>query len=340
MLRNNAFTFHAYVAMAFIKYFKEINTLGTSIMDAEAKGQIRRTINDATQLLNLLENMSVDKTLMELNKDKHMVANVVKLRNCKAQFRRMQFCFAYNRRARAHANAGHHERALADVLKGLEFSTTPEEVANMEFLHALILVNLHRFADAKASCEKLKEHLNRSEDQPSLSGQSIFKITHEWKTETCPAMVAEVEKLWREECTGMKANSSGSAAFKSADFEGAIGKFDRAVKLLRAPQLRAVALSNRSATLLKLGRMQEAIADACECVQLRPDWTKGYERYGGALEQSGDHTAATNVYINAIKRDSATHKETLLPLLVAANRIAKVFSDKVLVRKGTVPAMQ
>lgn len=40
--------------------------------------------------------------------------------------------------------------------------------------------------------------------------------------------------------------------------------------------------SNRSAALLALGRLDEALWDAQKCVQLGPDWPKGYYRLGAA----------------------------------------------------------
>lgn len=46
-----------------------------------------------------------------------------------------------------------------------------------------------------------------------------------------------------------------------------------------------VACSNRSAALLQLSKVTKALADAEECIRLRPDWDKGYYRQAGALEK-------------------------------------------------------
>lgn len=43
-------------------------------------------------------------------------------------------------------------------------------------------------------------------------------------------------------------------------------------------------MSNRSATLIKLGRPEEALSDAKECVQLDPKFDKGYVRQAAALD--------------------------------------------------------
>ena len=45
--------------------------------------------------------------------------------------------------------------------------------------------------------------------------------------------------------------------------------------------------SNRSTALLQLHKLSKALADADECIKLRPDWDKGYYRRGAALEALG-----------------------------------------------------
>lgn len=45
--------------------------------------------------------------------------------------------------------------------------------------------------------------------------------------------------------------------------------------------------SNRSAALLQLSKTGKALADAEECIRLRPDWDKGYFRKAAALEALG-----------------------------------------------------
>ncbi len=45
------------------------------------------------------------------------------------------------------------------------------------------------------------------------------------------------------------------------------------------------ARSNRSAALLKLNKVTKALEDAEKCIELRPDWDKGYFRKGNVLEE-------------------------------------------------------
>lgn len=47
---------------------------------------------------------------------------------------------------------------------------------------------------------------------------------------------------------------------------------------------RLSARSNRSAALLKLSKASKALADAEECIKLRPEWEKGFFRKAAALE--------------------------------------------------------
>lgn len=53
---------------------------------------------------------------------------------------------------------------------------------------------------------------------------------------------------------------------------------------LKADPTNAVLFSNRCAALLKLSKTTKALADAEECIRLRPDWDKGYFRKGAVLE--------------------------------------------------------
>ena len=55
--------------------------------------------------------------------------------------------------------------------------------------------------------------------------------------------------------------------------------------------------SNRSAALLQLNKVSKAIADAEECIRLKPDWEKGYFRKGNAyetLKKTGEVTYSKN----------------------------------------------
>lgn len=52
--------------------------------------------------------------------------------------------------------------------------------------------------------------------------------------------------------------------------------------------------SNRSAALLKLNKLQKALADAEEATKLDPDFHKGWMRKGMVLESQGQHQEVSN----------------------------------------------
>jgi tetratricopeptide (TPR) repeat protein len=59
--------------------------------------------------------------------------------------------------------------------------------------------------------------------------------------------------------------------------------------------------SNRCAALLKIAKVQKALADADKCIELRPEWEKGYFRKGSALEAISDYPSALDVYREGMK---------------------------------------
>ena len=50
--------------------------------------------------------------------------------------------------------------------------------------------------------------------------------------------------------------------------------------------------SNRSASFLKLSKVNQALADAEKCVELKPDWDKAHFRKAAALEAGEDDDEA------------------------------------------------
>lgn len=75
----------------------------------------------------------------------------------------------------------------------------------------------------------------------------------------------------------------GNARFKDGDFSAAVDAYTRSLELDASQHL---CYSNRSAAYLKLGnRLEEALADANRCVELAPQWAKGYSRQAAALQE-------------------------------------------------------
>ena len=75
------------------------------------------------------------------------------------------------------------------------------------------------------------------------------------------------------------AKGKGNTAFADKDYERAVECFTEAIAL--EPK-NHVFLSNRSAAYLKMGAYNEAAADAQACIDMKPNWAKGYSRLASA----------------------------------------------------------
>ena len=87
--------------------------------------------------------------------------------------------------------------------------------------------------------------------------------------------------------------AQGTEAFKVGDYEEAQEKWTAALR--RRPD-DATLLSNRSAAWLALGEKKLALEDAERCVEVKPDWYKGYGRLGAALYAFGKLDDAIAAY--------------------------------------------
>jgi len=78
----------------------------------------------------------------------------------------------------------------------------------------------------------------------------------------------------------------GNSNFKNEDYEGAYENYSKAIEI--DPE-NALVLSNRSVTLSKLKRYEEALKDAQKVIELKPKWSKGYLRLGTSQYNVGKH---------------------------------------------------
>eukprot|EP00793_Prasinoderma_coloniale_P003985 PRCOL_00006826-RA len=104
--------------------------------------------------------------------------------------------------------------------------------------------------------------------------------------------------------------AAGNAAFSAGDYDAAIAKFTEAIALDGSNH---VFYSNRSACYASLGKFEEALEDGQSCVNIKPDWAKGYARKGAALhglKRYNDALAAYEAGL-AIDADSAMLKSGL-----------------------------
>ncbi|GMH38183.1 hypothetical protein BSKO_06067 [Bryopsis sp. KO-2023] len=91
---------------------------------------------------------------------------------------------------------------------------------------------------------------------------------------------------------------AGNEAFKAMDYPKAVKHYTEALK--RGPAAvneEAYKLySNRAACYTKLVAMNEALKDAEKCIELKPDFPKGYSRKGHVQEVTKEHEKALKTY--------------------------------------------
>ncbi|PRW57250.1 serine threonine- phosphatase 5 [Chlorella sorokiniana] len=92
----------------------------------------------------------------------------------------------------------------------------------------------------------------------------------------------------------------GNALYKEGHYLKAAAAYTQGLK---ADPSHSVLYSNRSAALLQLSKTGKALADAEECIRLRPDWDKGYFRKAAALEALGRMEEALQCYRSSLERN-------------------------------------
>ncbi|TMW56732.1 hypothetical protein Poli38472_006742 [Pythium oligandrum] len=95
--------------------------------------------------------------------------------------------------------------------------------------------------------------------------------------------------------------ADGNRLLAEKDFRGAVQMYTRAIEL--DPD-NAVYYSNRSAAYLAMGDERgNALRDADKCIELRPDWWKGYSRKGAAEHALQRFDAARATYQKGLELD-------------------------------------
>mmetsp|Transcript_2032 Transcript_2032/g.3172 ORF Transcript_2032/g.3172 Transcript_2032/m.3172 type:complete len:580 (+) Transcript_2032:75-1814(+) len=92
----------------------------------------------------------------------------------------------------------------------------------------------------------------------------------------------------------------GNAAFSAKHYPEAIEFFTQAIAIDPSNH---VLYSNRSAAEASLEDYEAAKASADKCVELKPEWAKGYSRLGAALHGLGEYDEAIQAYEGGLARD-------------------------------------
>jgi len=100
-----------------------------------------------------------------------------------------------------------------------------------------------------------------------------------------------------------KLKDDGNKAFSVNDFKGAVSKFSAALEIDPSNE---VFYSNRCAAYLNLkdhASYEKALVDAQKCVELKPEWGKGYARLGAAYVQLGKFEEAMTAITTGIAKE-------------------------------------
>ncbi|KAG6611183.1 putative molecular chaperone (DnaJ superfamily) [Phytophthora cinnamomi] len=112
-------------------------------------------------------------------------------------------------------------------------------------------------------------------------------------------MAEEEPQEWAAQAEGFKAE--GNRLLAAKQFAQAADMYSRALEL--DPD-NAVYYSNRSAAFLAMGDARgKALKDAEKCIELKPDWWKGYSRKGAAEHALLRFDAARATYNEGLKLD-------------------------------------
>lgn len=102
--------------------------------------------------------------------------------------------------------------------------------------------------------------------------------------------------------------AKGNVFFKEKEYFKAAGMYSKAIKA--NPDAHAL-YSNRSASFMKMDPPKDvkALADANKCIQLKPDWAKGYYRKAQALKSLGRFEEAIEACTQCVDVDEGMKKE-------------------------------
>ncbi|KAF0699949.1 Aste57867_9499 [Aphanomyces stellatus] len=99
-----------------------------------------------------------------------------------------------------------------------------------------------------------------------------------------------------------EAKTRGNRFFQEGQYQQAVDAFTEAISIDGS---NAVYYSNRSGAYLKLNKAAQAVADARKCVELRPEWPKGYSRLGTSLFYQKKYADAKAAYEKGLTKDAA-----------------------------------
>jgi tetratricopeptide (TPR) repeat protein len=105
--------------------------------------------------------------------------------------------------------------------------------------------------------------------------------------------------------SAVAAKSRGNQCFKQQDWQAAVAAFTEGLEF---DDCNEVLYSNRSAGYSKLEQYEEAVRDAEKCIELKPEWAKGYGRRADALFSLQRYEEARESYLRGLQFDALNAK--------------------------------
>jgi len=96
----------------------------------------------------------------------------------------------------------------------------------------------------------------------------------------------------------------GDEAYRRRDWYGADSAYSQALKLNPDEELIPKLHSNRSTVRLQINNLNGAKEDARKVIELKPEWSKGYERLGSALFKENKRSEARVQFQKAVELDA------------------------------------
>lgn len=140
-----------------------------------------------------------------------------------------------------------------------------------------------------------------------------------------------------------EAKKLGNAALQAKKFDEAIAHYTHAISL---DGTQHTYYSNRAAAFQSKGDYTSALKDAQKCIELAPQWPKGYARKGAALHAMKRYEEARSAYVNGLEENphDASLKSGLADVTRAEqahvrsnNPLQKLFGDDLIPKLAQHP---
>ena len=196
-----------------------------------------------------------------------------------------------NNRAAVKFEQGKYEKCIEDCEKSIEVGRENRSdykiVAKAMSRKALAYEKMDNLTEA---IEWFQKSLTEHRDASTLN-----------KLNSCGKKLKEKDiKAYLSPELGEKARDEGNELFKKQDFPQAVQKYTEAIK--RNPNDHK-AYSNRSACYTKLAAFNEALKDAEKCIEIDPNFVKGYTRKGHVEFFTKQYEKALETYGAGLKFD-------------------------------------